>query len=166
MLAKPLSLILTALLMPVFATGAARADRADAQAGATIAQPIMIMAWEEMLFGRIAPSAVTGGSVVIDTGGARSCSTALTCLSGTYRAAKFSVTGEADALYTITLPDTITLTNGQGASLEVDSLTTPLFTRQLSEGYDEFMIGGELEVAANQPVGTYIGTYIVTVDYA
>lgn len=144
----------------------ADADDAEAQAGAIIAQPIMIMAWEEMLFGTIAPSMTHADTVALDAAGGRVCGDALSCLSGTYRPAKFSVTGASDALYTISLPTSITLSNGSGATMQVRDLTTPQLTRQLSDGYDEFMIGAVLDVGTNQARGSYIGAYVVSVDYS
>ncbi|MDJ0920962.1 MAG: DUF4402 domain-containing protein [Henriciella sp.] len=160
---RPFVLSLSALLV---SGSPALAGEASSEAGATIVQPIMIMAWEEMVFGTIAPSTLSADTVTLDAVGGRVCGTALTCVSGTYRPAKFSVTGASDALYTISLPTSITLSNAGGATLQVRDLTTPQLTRQLVDGYDEFMVGAVLDVGVNQATGSYIGSYVVSVDYS
>ena len=135
----------------------------DGEAGAEIIDPLMIMAWEEMEFGSIAPDPQEAGTVTLTTAGVRTCTANLTCLA-TPRAGKFSVTGQADATYSISLPNSITINNGP-ASMLVDDLSPSHTIGVLAEGYDEFMVGGILHVAGNQTPGAYIGAYTVTVEY-
>ncbi|MEM9054260.1 MAG: DUF4402 domain-containing protein [Pseudomonadota bacterium] len=138
-------------------------ERADSIAGAEIITPIMIMAWEELEFGTIAPDAMAPGTVVLSPAGQRICDTNLTCLS-TYRAGKFSVTGEVNALYTISLPNSVTLESGQH-SMQMEAVLPSHAAGILIDGYDEFMVGATLRVGANQSTGAYIGDYVVTVEY-
>jgi hypothetical protein len=135
---------------------------------ATIIVPITIAATANLEFGKLA--AGTGVSVVrIDTAGARSLVSGDTTLvtGGTEQAASFDVTGEASQGYAITLPaGAATLTSGAN-TMTVDTFTSSVgASSTLSVGGTEtFTVGGDLNVGIAQAVGTYTGTFTVTVNY-
>ncbi len=155
--------IITAIVIAGSTIGVGHSEQVNGNAGAKVITPIMLMAWEEMEFGTIAPDALASGQVTVGPIAGRTCASNLTCLSA-YRAAKFSVTGQADALYAISIPSSITLSSGANTML-VDTLIPTHTVGTLTNGYDEFMIGATLHVGANQSTGAYVGGYVVTVEY-
>jgi hypothetical protein len=92
------------------------------------------------------------------------------------KASSCSVTGDVAATYSVTIPSSVTLANGSGQSMIVNSFTVssdgdsnPL-SRLLHNdgtglGIDSFGVGAKLNVGANQAPGSYNGTYIVSVQY-
>lgn len=145
--------------------GAAIAADADSTAGAEIIAPLQISNSAALYFGTIAPSLTAGDTVVVSAAGAKSCGAELTCLTDDHTAAQFDVTGEADASYTISLPTSVSISNGAGANMTVDNFTGSKATGTLVSGADSFNVGGTLGVAANQATGEYTGTFTVTVEY-
>lgn len=78
------------------------------------------------------------------------------------------MTGVPNAPFDITLPadGTITVTSG-GFSMDVDTFRHNQGSQPLLDGAGErsFAVSATLRVGANQPEGTYTGTYNVTVAY-
>lgn len=112
----------------------------------------------------------SGGSVVIAPSGARSASGGLVLVSSNAgAAAQFSVAGDPNFTYAITLPSngTVTLSDGAGNSMNVSNFTSsPSLTGQLSgAGSQQLSVGATLNVGNNQPTGAYSGSFIVTVNY-
>jgi hypothetical protein len=80
------------------------------------------------------------------------------------------------ATYNVTVPSGITLTDGSGHSMTVNTFTVssdgdsnPL-SRLLHNdgtglGIDSLGVGAKLNVGANQAPGTYNGTFIISVQY-
>ncbi len=67
--------------------------------------------------------------------------------------------------YSITLPSSATLTSG-GDTMTVDTFTHDAGgAPTLVFGSDTFNVGATLKVDPNQAVGTYSGTFAVTVNY-
>ncbi len=86
-------------------------------------------------------------------------------LGGTPAAASFNVTGDGNANYSITLPSSTTLSSG-GDTMTVDTFNHDAgATPTLAGGADTFNVGATLNVGATQAVGTYSGTFDVTVNY-
>ncbi len=136
-------------------------------ANATVASSITATAGQTLEFGSMTVGA-SGGTVTIDPGSSRSSVGADLHLFGTgYRAATFNVSGSANNTYDITLPGTVTITNGSTGSMTVDNWTsTPSGTGTLDgTGNQTVQVGATLNVGANQEVGTYSGTFTVTFAY-
>lgn len=111
-----------------------------------------------------------GGSVVIAPSGARSASGGVVLVSSNAgAAAQFTVSGDPNFTYAITLPanGTVTLGDGAGHSMSVSNFTSsPSLTGQLSGGgSQQLSVGATLNVGNNQPTGAYSGSFIVTVNY-
>lgn len=154
-----------AALIAVAAAGAAHAATADAGAGAKIIAPLEISRTADLYFGTIAPSTTVADKVAVSADGARQCGPALTCLTSDHTAAAFAVTGEADAFYTISLPNQIKIVNGNGTAMLVSDFNGSKEKGQLLKGEDSFTVGGTLEVAARQEAGQYKGSFTVAVEY-
>ena len=123
---------------------------------------------QELSFGSFV--AGVGGSVTVATSGARSASGGVLLIpSSAGAAAQFTVTGDANATYTIQLPanDFVKLT-GPGGDMVINEFTgNPSGAAgQLSAGGSQaLLVGGTLNVASGQVAGQYSGSFSVTVDY-
>ena len=151
--------------LPKLLAGAALAALA---APASWALVMTIQNNQELSFGSFV--AGSGGSVTIGTSGARSASGGVLLIpSSAGAAAQFTVSGDANATYTIQLPgnDFVKL-SGPGGDMFINDFTgSPSGAAgQLSAGGSQSLsVGGTLNVASGQPPGQYAGSFSVTVDY-
>ncbi len=129
--------------------------------------PIAISNTQALAFGKFA--AGSGGSVTISPNGARSASGGVALVSsGGGAAAQFSVSGDANLTYAITLPanGTVALANGTQTMAVNNFSSSPSGTGQLgSTGSQTLTVGATLGVGANQVTGSYSGSFDVFVDY-
>jgi hypothetical protein len=138
-------------------------------AGATIAAAITISHTAHLHFGQIV--AGTGAGTVVQSAAASPTRTATDCTLGNTTGmspATFTVGGEPNATYAITLPDnsTVTLTGPGDPMAVTDFASSPSGTGTLSGGGSETLyVGGTLNVGAAQVAGAYTGTFDVTVTY-
>lgn len=154
-----------ALIMIAFSVNASAQANATAQASATIITPISIALNTDMNFGNVAVGA-TAGTVALATDGSRSITGGVTlpATTGTVSAAVFTVSGEDGFTYAITLPGTITLTNG-GNTMDVGTFTSnPSGTGTLTGASETLNVGATLSVSAGQASGTYTNTTDLTVS--
>ncbi|MBX9729711.1 MAG: DUF4402 domain-containing protein [Sphingomonas sp.] len=156
-----------AALTTLSLAGAAQAApvTAEAGAGAKIIAPLQIENNTPLYFGTIAPSLTQGDVVVVSPRGDKKCGAALTCLTSDHTAAAFEVKGEADAVYTISLPDGIEITNDKGNGMKVFNFTGSKDAGRLVKGEDHFTVGGTLDVGVRQAAGKYTGRFVVAVEY-
>jgi hypothetical protein len=142
---------------------------ATASALAKVISPITITKNTDLNFGTI----ITGpaGTVIVSAAGVETASGAtVVSPNPSVSAAQFTVTGEPSTAYSISLPSTITITNG-AQTMTVDNFTSsPTPTGLLSAattgpGSQSLNVGARLNVLANQAVGNYAGTFSVTVAY-
>ena len=147
---------------------------ATASASATIVTPISIAKTADMNFGNVAVNTSNNGTVVLAPAGSRTATGGVTLPAtvGSPAAASFTVSGEANYTYAITLPSsTITLAETSNPSNQMSAGTftsTPSATGTLSaSGSQVLSVGATLNVAANQAAGTYTTTqdFDVTVNY-
>jgi hypothetical protein len=122
---------------------------------------------EDLAFGKFA--AGSGGTVAISATGVRSASGGVILVtSATGAAAKFTVSGDPNLTYSISLPadGTIMLTSGaQTMALKAFS-SSPSGIGQLSAGGTQTLsVGATLTVGGSQTTGSYSGAFDVTVDY-
>lgn len=141
--------------------------------GSIMAQAsISILKNIDMNFGTIAASS-SGGTVVLSASGSRTASggVILPSFTGTVSAAQFTVSGQANYTYAITLPATnFTLyESGVGpASMVVTAFTsTPSATGTLLGGTETVLVGATLNVMASQAAGSYTNAagFEVIVNY-
>lgn len=167
-------LIASAILALGFTTNVNAQASATATASATIVAPISITKNTDMNFGNIAVQAATGGTVILATDGSRTRTAGVTlpAVPGTVSAATFTVDGEINYTYDITLPGAaVVLTRGGGT----ETMSATAFTSDPAiaagaldgAGTEDISVGATLTVAAAQVPGTYItGTpFTVTVNY-
>ena len=130
---------------------------------ARVVQAMTITAANALAFGDLLTGA--SGTVILDTANGVTGSLAAT---GTQTSGSFTISGAANAVYTVTLDASTTITDGTD-TMNVTGINHDsglLGSRTLSgTGADTLSIGGTLTVAGTEGVGSYSGTYNVTVDY-
>lgn len=166
-------LIATAMVLVGFATTLNAQSTASATATATIVTPISITkTGTDLNFGNIAVGSI-GGTVTVAPDGSRTKTGGLTLPPtnlGTVSAAQFTVTGNNDYTYSITLPTSVTLTHTNNSN----TMTAGSFTSSTggstgtlsSSGTQALNVGATLTVATGQLAGTYTNAqFDVTVNY-
>ena len=141
---------------------------AIAEASATILTPIAITKTVDLNFGNLAVHPVTAGTLVLATDNSRSVTNGVTLMPlGTVAAASFTVTGNVNAIYTITLPASIVLTDGTHNMTVNNFQSTPSTTGTLTLGTSTLRVGATLNVPGGQAAGIYSNTtdLEVTVNY-
>ena len=144
-----------------------------ATATANVIAPITITKAVDLVFGRFAPGA--GGSVTVSTSGARTATgTILSTIGSTPTAARFNITGDANATYSIAIAPAATLSDGTNtmalatfSDLTAGNATTGNVASGTltAGGTQSIYIGGTLTVGAAQVAGAYTGNIVVTVEY-
>lgn len=166
----------------------ANAAQTTGSSGAQITQPIQIIAtratvesqglqsrlqampqpelveWGALYFGTISTPQNGAGEVVLGPMGQRTCGGGVECIESDYHAARFAVTGTAGAYVSVSVPSTITISNGV-STLQIVEITLTENTLVLTGGVADFCLGGTLQVPASATPGDYSGTYIVSVEY-
>lgn len=129
--------------------------------------PIAIVNTQALAFGSFA--AGSGGSVTVSAGGARSAGGGVVLLSaGAGAVASFSVTGDPNLTYAITLPanGVAALTSGANSMALTAFTSSPTSTGVLSAGGSQTLsVGATLGVSSNQAAGNYSGSFNVIVNY-
>lgn len=115
-----------------------------------------------MNFGSIV--AGTAGTVVLTPLNVRSSGTLALVAIGTVSAAHFTIGGTIGQTYTVTLPSSVTVTNG------ANSMTVDNFSKNsagtLAAATETFGVGATLNVVGTEPAGTYTSAaFDVRVDY-
>jgi hypothetical protein len=131
---------------------------------------ISISNTDGLMFGKFA--AGSGGTITVDTNGARTRSGGVVLLSsGAGTAAAFNISdpdvGNLTKTYIITLPDngTVTLASGSNSMAVNNFVSNPSGSGVMTAGTQTLTVGATLSVGANQPVGNYSGSFSVIVNY-
>jgi hypothetical protein len=138
-------------------------------AGATITAAITIVHTAHLHFGQVVPG--VGAGTVEQSPAASPTRTATNCTLGNTTGmspATFTVGGEPNATYAITLPgDSDVTITGAGDPMAITAFTSsPSSTGTLSGGGSQTLyVGATLNVGAAQVAGVYTGTFDVTVTY-
>jgi hypothetical protein len=180
---KKLTILLVSVILMAGSAGSlmAQVTLAGNTAGATLVEVITIANTVPLNFGVIGITAGTAGTVTMNTAGLRTPGAVTTTIIATgtpSTVAQFDLTGTTDAVYTIGLPLTISVTTGAGAgdlTMDIDNLVVKVdaageatavgATGTLALGASTFLLGGRLNISTTQQIGVYAGTYDVTVDY-
>jgi Domain of unknown function (DUF4402) len=163
---KNLSKVLAGALLFVGTTTFAQST-ASADASARIVEPLQITKTADLKFGNIAagPSA---GQVDMSISDVRTATGGVTLIAAgnVSNAAAFDIIGYPDASFTISLPSSILIASGANDML-VDNFVSSLGATSTLDaaGASALKVGASLNVAANQPVGLYTGSFDVTVAY-
>lgn len=165
---KKISLI-TAFIFASIISNQANAQNSatgSAEASVTLITPISIQKDTDMSFGTFVSSAVPG-TITMTPAGAVSAAGGVTQISGgTISAAAFTVSGETDQTYAITLPGAVSLTGTvEGDILSLDNFTSTPENSGVIGTDATVSVGGTLTVPANSKAGLYTGSFDVVVNY-
>lgn len=143
--------------------------------GHVIAEIIPIFSATEtsqLNFGRFSPGP-EGGKIILTPQGTVSLVGSIFKGPGTINPASFNVTGDADAVYSITLPSgPVILKHSSDAKTMIveDWVSVPaagIGTGKLQDGFQTVFVGATLKVGSlkDNPVGIYTGSYNITFDF-
>jgi hypothetical protein len=126
----------------------------------------------QMNFGRFSPGP-QGGEIVLSPDNYISVLGSVQKGPGSHNAASFYISGDVDAIYSITLPaNKVVITNIANAkTMSVDnwvSIPAPgIGTGLLQNGFQVVNVGATLKVGTlnDNPVGIYRGSYNITFDF-
>jgi hypothetical protein len=161
------SKILLVCMLAIPQTAPLLAATATSTVGATLLGSISSSTLQNLQFGELTAGPIAG-TVLLTANGVRSSTGGVSLsLTGTSSPATFTLTGNPNATYAITLPVSVTITDGTGNSMTVDGfLSLPAATGQLSAtGQQTLAVGGRLNVPANQVMGAYSGILLVMIVY-
>lgn len=131
--------------------------------------PLKLTKIDDLSFGSVIPSAVTGTVIISSTTGARTVAGGVTAIpSDVGRRAYFGGAGSPNQLVIVSVTPPAQLTSVAGDSLTVVALTLdgpPVRTIHPVNRTFFFGVGGIILVGANQPEGVYSANYDVTADY-
>lgn len=146
---------------------------ATAVASARVIAPLTITATDPHLrFGAFATTA-GGQAVTIQPDGNRiviGAQAAALDQADPFGPARFVVQGEGGLSFSIALPKNVVLTTGAGASprevMQVSEFRSEPSVRGILQGGSQtLVIGATLNTVRDQALGTYLGTFAVTVSY-
>ena len=168
---KKVTIILAGVLMSIVSLnafadgGGGKTANADANASARIITPLQLTKSTNLIFGNIA-SSIVEGTVTIEPSGARSHSGGVTpSVVGDFKSATYAATGEQNATYNITLPESVIISSGTNSMTVEEFISTPANGTFGEDGTQEIKVGATLNVAGGQLTGNYTGTYNVTIAY-
>jgi hypothetical protein len=126
----------------------------------------------QLNFGRFSPG-IQGGKIILSPESTVSVLGTVYQGVGSHNAASFSVSGDADATFSITLPSSpVVLTHTSEAKIMLvdDWVSVPfkgIGTGVLKNGFQEVYVGATLKVGTlnDNPVGVYLGKYFITFDF-
>jgi Domain of unknown function (DUF4402) len=152
----------------------AQSMSADTQVA--VVTPLSFIQVEDMEFGTIIPG-IVAGTVTLSPTNVRTATGGIVLVGNAHQPGRFAGMGTALQRVRIRItPNTITLT-GPGPSMTVNNFTidpqgtlqqigaSPNYRILPANGIFWFNVGGRLNVGANQPAGTYSGTFNATLDY-
>ena len=164
----PVALLLPIILLSLPAPATAAPATASANSRAVVVTPLSLVRVEDLDFGTLVPSALSGVITIDAVTGNRTAIGGVTAYgSSLAHRAYFVGAGTEGQLVTIMLGPAPTLGDGNGNSMPVLALTLdgPGLRTIPPERAVHIWVGGILSVNANQAPGDYTGTFTMTVNY-
>jgi len=139
---------------------------------ASVLRPIAVAVGSNLIFGSVLRPLGGTGMVSLDTSGQRAVANGAIGLAiPTPKAASYTVTGEGGQLISISIPPSFTMVRSGGSetltvSTTNDVVTSPTLNNTLGKGGTyTFNVGGSFPLDSSVPLGSYTGTFTVTVQY-
>jgi phage tail sheath protein FI len=160
-----------ALASVIFAFSVNTFAQATASASAVIMTPLSITRITDLHFGSATVSAAAG-TILLTPAGVRTASGGVTLqpTAPTFTVASFTVAGQLNTAYTISLPASVTIDEGALHTMLVNTFASnPNATGNLgATGSQTLTVGATLNVNGSQTPGSYTsngGPFTVTVNY-
>ncbi len=160
---------LIAICMP-----AASAATAQSSATAQIIGGISVIKIADLVYGDVIADAI-GGTVLVTPANIRSANGVAVITSSFFSPASFLVVGHKNDHYSVGMPTSITITDGAGHSMLVDTFTSIPAVNSKGKldkdypqdrmGADTVYVGATLHVNPNQATGIYNGIFSITISY-
>lgn len=138
---------------------------------AEVVSAFSAMETSQMNFGRFSPGP-DGGEIILTPQGTISVLGSVARSGGIHNAASFFLSGDINATFSVTLPESTILTNTADAKTMAikDWMSIPapgMATGTLQDGAQTVYVGATLEVGtiADNPIGIYTGSYTITFDF-
>lgn len=153
------------LSIGVISNTGANATTAIGNASAQIQELIQITEGQSINFGVLLPNGGAAGTASVSTTGSITTINSASQSGSAIQSGSFSASGTPNASLNISFQDGIL--TGSGGSMAINALnhdagSTPSFN---GSGALTFAVGGTLQINADQPAGSYSGTYQITLDY-
>ncbi len=162
------NLILVAILLLTVSVLSLGQVTVTASTSVNIVAPIGMTLGTNMSFGNVVTNGLAG-TITLSPAGIRTPGTGVTfpATTGTVTAATFAVTGENNFTYTITLPASVTVTDGSNTMTVNTFTSTPSPIGTLTAGHETLSVGATLNLPANTLAGAYTNAsgLAVTVNY-
>lgn len=143
-----------------------QAATASANVTAKVLIPITVSKSSDLGFGDVYPDITSVGTVAIDASGNRTAGGAAALGPTAGAAAQFTVSGESNASYVLSLPITpITLNSAASDTMLVDNFISDGTGTLNGAGSQVINVGATLHIGAQQAPGDYTGTFDLTVNY-
>ena len=152
------------LVAPLAATAGQSSAPGSANAGANVTNGIAVVKTKDLDFATIIPAGAAG-TVIVSPANARTFTGPLTFGNGLISNASVNVThpgGTFGSTYNVVLPASININNGPN-SMVVDTFTWTYAWVSFIPILVRVDVGATLHVGAAQPVGTYSGTFSITI---
>ena len=141
----------------------------NANGKALILVPLTLTKIDDLDFGTLVPSAISGIVAIDATSGNRTLAGGVTGVpSAAGHRARFAGAGTPSQQVVVVITPPTQLTSGAGDNIQVLALTlegSPFKTIDPTTRTFAFGVGGILLIAANQPEGVYQATFTVTANY-
>lgn len=149
---------------------------ATGEAQIVIVTPLTFVNNENLNFGRIIPANVAG-TVSISETNTRTATNGIVPVGNDYQAARFAGMGAQDQRVRIRISPAVISLIGPGPAMTVDIFAvgpeaslaqlgnSPNYRIVPADGVFQFAVAARLHVGANQPAGTYSGSFTATLDY-
>lgn len=167
---KKIKALTISLLLGTIPVPPAQATSLNGDASVNIISPLnMAPANAGLRFGAIIPSSISIGTITISAiDGSETCVNVV-CYASDRGAAEYNISGEDGKTVNISVSPTSTL-SGDEISNFGNSMTSTLHTNVTSVIFDptgdaSFNVGGVLTIAPSQSIGTYSGSFVVSVNY-
>lgn len=157
------------LALPAAGTAAPIGANPPAMGRALVLIPLKLTKIDDLEFGTVVPSPLSGAVSIDATTGNRTVVGGVTGVSSDPgRRAYFATAGSPSQQVIVTLTQPLALTNGVGDTIPVLALTLdggPIRVIDPTTRNFFFGVGGIILVGANQPEGVYTATFNVTATY-
>jgi hypothetical protein len=167
-----LNIILTAVAATLIVTPAAAQQRtATGEARGTVLSPISLQNIAPLDFGTVASTNTADFVDVNANTGIRTAGPNVVLVPSTPSRARFDGLGQGGQTIVLSLtpPTGNIITSGGGATITVNSMSLDqggLATRVIAPGGSfSVYVGGNFQIAANQPNGVYTGNFTLTANY-